>query len=183
MPSRARFESKALSHPSGHRAVARHVVGNARADACAKLKRFGGSQCLVARSSDVGAGQLVARAACHPVQRAQRHIKCKRRLTSDVVARGAHEGLRVHSGTPRKRESQVVLFQRLGGGEPLALFAWCRSNQVAGDAVRLDSRVTFGDGAKGGRCSHAFRHDHRQAKTRCGCPAECPTADEAPPEW
>ena len=36
------------------------------------------------------------------------------------------------------------------GRQPLSRFAWCRHNQVAKDAARLDARVSFRDGAKGG---------------------------------
>jgi hypothetical protein len=105
---------------------------------------------VVARRPHISASQLVAFAARHPIQRHGGHLQSEGRLTIDVVARGTHECLRIHWGTPRERKGQVKLFERLGGGKPLSLLAWCRINQVAKDPTRLDARVAFGDGAKGG---------------------------------
>ena len=71
-------------------------------------------------------------------------------LILDMVASSTHERLRIHRCTSRECKGQVVLLERLGGGEPLSLFARRRRNQVAEDSTRLDARVSFGDRSKGG---------------------------------
>ena len=110
----------------------------------------GGGHGVVAGRTHISAGELVAFATRHPVQRRESNLQSEGRLTFDMVARGTHERLRIHWGASRERKGQVVLLERLGGGEPLSLFAWSRRNQVAENSTRLDAGVSFGDGAKGG---------------------------------
>ena len=135
--SRVRVESEALSYPPGRWPIARHAVGNALADEGSRSQRSGRRRCVVARRPHISASQLVAFAARHQIERHDGHLQSEGRLTLDVVARGMHECLRIHWGTPHERKGQVILIERLGRGKPLSLFALCRINQVAKDSTWL----------------------------------------------
>jgi len=79
---------------------------------------------MVASRADIGASQLVAFAARHPVQRHEGNLQREGRLVLDMVTRGSHERPWIRRGASHQRKSQLVLLERLGGGKPLALFAW-----------------------------------------------------------
>ena len=134
--SNCRFESNALSHPPGRWTIARHIGGNSLADERAHHRRFGGDHCVIARRADISAGQLKARAVRYPGKRGERHRQSECRPTFYAVARSTSQRLLINRCAPHKRGHRLVLFQRLGGSEPLPLFAWRRSNQVADGLVQ-----------------------------------------------
>ena len=113
-------------------------------------KGSGGRHGVVERRTNITASELIAFATRHPVQRRESNLQSEGRLAFDMVARGTHERLRIHWGASREREGQVVLLERLGGGEPLSLFARGRGNEVGKDSTRLDAGASFRDGAKSG---------------------------------
>ena len=123
--SRVSVESEALPCPPGCGTIARHVAGNALGDEGFMPQGSCGRHGVVASRTHISASELIAFATRHPVQRRESNLQSEGRLTFDMVARGTHERLRIHWGAPRERKGPVVLLERLGGGEPLSLFAWC----------------------------------------------------------
>ena len=113
-----------MPHPSGRRAIALHIAGDSLSDAGTRFQSCSRGDGMVAGCTDIDASQLVAFAARHPVQRDERDLQREGRLIFDMVAGGTHERLRIDWGASRKCEGQVVLLERLGGGEPLSFLAW-----------------------------------------------------------
>jgi hypothetical protein len=64
--------------------------GNLRCDSLAgniaQTKPCRGSDRVVTRIAHIGARELIADAAGHPVQRQQSHLECETRLAFDVIA-------------------------------------------------------------------------------------------------
>ena len=117
-------DSEALPHPSGSSAIACHVGSDALADVGSRPERSGSCHCMVASRANIGAGQLVALAKRHPVQRHECYLQRKEGLILDMVASSTHERLRIDRCASRECKGQVILLERLVAMLVFANVAW-----------------------------------------------------------
>ena len=93
-------QPQTLPHPACSRRWPGNTLGDALGDTLSRplltlAHVLARGQRMVARGADFGAGDLVACASGHPLQRRQRHPQCEGGLCLLVVARGSHQRLRI----------------------------------------------------------------------------------------